>query len=554
DRIASRAGLPTLRASTLAMLSHVDHLEGRDQLAAQRLEQAIELSRSTGQQFHLALALFGEARSLGRLGSIQAAEKAIAESLEITDELRASAQVSDWQSSFLATRYQAYELHVDLLMQLEARHPQKGYRERALQATDRYRARALLDQISDARRRQQAAELTPQALQSPGKTRARPAVPGATVRPAPPKLLQVEEIQQLLDPETSLLSFFLGEERGFVWLIDHDAVHTAVLPPRAAIERIAVRLQRLLKNPRLRSSRGEIAQLADILFGGIGDHLKAKRLLIVADGALRYLPFGVFPVSRAGRLATPLLEDHEITYLPSASVAGEIRRMQSGRPAAPRALAIFADPVYETDDDRLGGTRPPAASDFRRLPHTSVEADQIAHLIDEETLLLTGFAATREAAFNPELGRHRIVHFATHAQLEAEHSENSGIILSLVDQTGRPRNGLLRTSEIYDLRLPADLVVLSACETALGKEIKGEGIVGLSHAFFHAGAARLLVSLWRVDDEATAALMTSFYRGLLHEGLSAPEALRKAQLELRNGSRWRSPYFWAGFVLQGDWT
>jgi CHAT domain-containing protein len=169
-------------------------------------------------------------------------------------------------------------------------------------------------------------------------------------------------------------------------------------------------------------------------------------------------------------------------------------------------------------------------------------------------LMAVGFEASRSLAMSSVLSRYRIIHFAAHGVLNEEHPELSGIVLSMVDRFGHPQDGILRLHDIYNLDLPVDLVVLSACNTAQGKEIKGEGLIGLTRGFMYAGAAGVVASLWKVDDEATAELMTGFYRGLLQEKLSAPAALRQAQLAMASQPRWRSPYFWAGFVIQGKYT
>ncbi|MGH9835193.1 MAG: CHAT domain-containing protein, partial [Blastocatellia bacterium] len=191
---------------------------------------------------------------------------------------------------------------------------------------------------------------------------------------------------------------------------------------------------------------------------------------------------------------------------------------------------------------------------FGRLVFSSEEADSITKLAPRSsTLKATGFAANRQLAASGELGRYRIVHFATHGLINSEHPELSGLVLSLVDENGRPQDGFLRMHELFNLQLPADLVVLSACQTALGKEIKGEGLVGLTRGFMHAGAERVVASLWQVDDQATAQLMQSFYRGMLKENLRPAAALRAAQIEMSRNSRWSSPYYWAGFVIQGEW-
>jgi len=151
------------------------------------------------------------------------------------------------------------------------------------------------------------------------------------------------------------------------------------------------------------------------------------------------------------------------------------------------------------------------------------------------------------------LGNYRIVHIATHGLINSLHPELSGLVLSLVDQRGHAQNGFVQSYELYKLRLRADLVVLSACQTALGEQIRGEGLISLTRPFMYAGVPRVIASLWQVPDRATAELMTVFYRGVLRDQLSPAAALRKAQLKLRKTPRCSHPYFWAGFTLQGDW-
>lgn len=151
------------------------------------------------------------------------------------------------------------------------------------------------------------------------------------------------------------------------------------------------------------------------------------------------------------------------------------------------------------------------------------------------------------------MSRYRVLHFATHGLLNSQHPELSGIVLSLVDERGRPQDGFLRLHEIYNLKLGADLVVLSACQTALGKEIKGEGLVGLTRGFMYAGAPRVVSSLWNVDDRATAELMKRFYEAMFIQGMPPAAALRAAQTSLRREKGWAAPYYWAGFTLQGEW-
>jgi CHAT domain-containing protein len=338
----------------------------------------------------------------------------------------------------------------------------------------------------------------------------------------------------------------------------------------------------------------EAAAVSRMLFGGVADQLihewRGNRLAIVADGALEYLPFAALPLpdlrpastrgpavsARQRPSSIPLAARHEIVRIPSASVLAVLRRETAGRQPAPRTVAILADPVFEAGDPRVTSfVRRPATSPIKgeaasraddltdslnareglsRLPFSREEANAIAALAPaSEVFRVTDFQASRATALGGGLSGHRIVHFATHGVLDSERPALSGLILSLVDQRGKPQDGYLRQHDIYNLRLDADLVVLSACQTALGKEIKGEGLIGLTRAFMYAGAPRVVASLWQVSDLATSELMQTFYRGMLKQHLSPAAALRAAQLQMSQDPRWASPYFWAGFVMQGDW-
>jgi len=262
--------------------------------------------------------------------------------------------------------------------------------------------------------------------------------------------------------------------------------------------------------------------------------------------------------------------EHEIVHLPSASALAVLRRELAGRQPAEKAVAVLADPVFSADDGRVkssgkiqaGGAAALALTravsdvrgDLRRLLMTRSEAEAILSVTPLNAgLKALDFQADRALATSDELSRYRIVHFATHGFLNSQHPELSGLVLSLVDERGRPRDGFLRLHEIFNLRLPAELVVLSACQTGLGKEVKGEGLVGLTRGFMYAGAARVVASLWRVDDTATAELMKSFYRLMLRDGKRPAAALREAQAEIWKKAPERAPFYWAGFVLQGEW-
>jgi CHAT domain-containing protein len=288
------------------------------------------------------------------------------------------------------------------------------------------------------------------------------------------------------------------------------------------------------------------------------------------------VPFGALPHPSRGAGAVPLVVSQEVVSLPSASSLALLRRDLAGRATAPKLVAVLSDPVFRADDPRVRSVRgrepasPPeatpsgsalerSASDIgfarlERLRFSRREADAITALAPPGTSLMAlDFAASRATAMSPSLADYRIVHLAAHGFLNSRHPELSGIALSLVDEAGQAQDGFLRLHDLYNLKLGADLVVLSACQTALGQEVKGEGLVGLTRGFFYAGSPRVVASLWSVRDEATAVLMSRFYRALLKDGVSPSAALRSAQVSLRKEPRWRAPYYWAGFILQGEW-
>jgi CHAT domain-containing protein len=324
-----------------------------------------------------------------------------------------------------------------------------------------------------------------------------------------------------------------------------------------------------------------------MLLGPVEKELGTKRLVVAAQGLLQFIPFGLLPAPAPNAATRPLLiAEHEIVSVPSASTLALLRREVSGRRSAPKSIAVLADPVFSRDDERVGSTdgrleaapsaispagfkeRPgsQAASGrsaneeaapgyFQRLFISRWEAQRITSLVPAgDSLQVLDFAVTREVAESPDLAQYRIIHFATHSIIDNVHPELSGIVLSLVDEHGRARDGFLRAYDIFNLKFPAELIVLSACRTGLGKDVEGEGLVGITRSFMYAGAPRVVVSLWAVNDKATSELMVRFYRRMLGpEHLSPAAALRMAQLEMSKDKRWQSPYFWGAFTLQGEW-
>lgn len=410
-----------------------------------------------------------------------------------------------------------------------------------------------------------------------------------------PQKLGVSEIQGLLDANTLLLEYSLGNERSYVWAVTDNSLNAYVLPKRLEIAAAARRVYDLLtlKN-RAAAKEGEdqadnaekkyvdaASKLSEMVIGPVAHLLPGKRLLIVSDGALQYIPFSALPTPGRHANATPLIVHHEIINLPSASVLAELRRQEASRSKAPMAVAVLADPIFDSSDERLskrpllqpstsasslgrGNDVIRSADDLgltrggkpylSRLLYTRIEADAVMAVTPPgKGMLAVDFDASRAVATSPALARYRIVHFATHGIFNNKHPELSGLVLSLVNKQGKPQDGFLKLQDIYTMRLPVDLVVLSGCETGLGEQINGEGLLSLTRGFMYAGAARVVASLWSVSDIATANLMQDFYRAMERDGTRPAAALRVAQIQMWKQKQWSSPYYWAAFQIQGDW-
>jgi CHAT domain-containing protein len=534
-------------------------------------------------------------RALGRLEpALLHAEEAIG----LVESVRASVADPGLRASFLASRRLAFDLALGLRMDLERSAPDRGHAEAALALSERARARSLLDLLQEARteirqsippelrdrqlslayqlgskarllrastseekRAQLQRELTGLLAEADRlEDEIRRSNPRYAVLHQPP--LDAAGIRGLLDEDTVLLEYTLGEERSYLWLVTRERVESFELPGRAEIEAAARRSYEDVRS--LDKKDGEAhAALSRLLFEKVEGRLHCRRLVIVADGALQYVPFAVLPDPGDPSGNVPLIAGHEIVSLPSASVLDIQRRVLAGRLPAEKAVAILADPVFSASDSRLGkpggGTAPvqvrgEPALRLQRLPATGREAQAIAKLLSPgEAFLALGVKASRSTALSGDLAGYRAVHLATHGLINSETPRLSFLALSMFDEQGRPQEGLLGLSDIYNLDLAAELVVLSGCETALGREIRGEGLVGLTQGFFYAGAERVMASLWRVEDRATAELMSHFYRAMLEKGLPPAAALRSAQLSVRSDPSRQDPFYWAPFVLQGDW-
>ncbi len=653
-----KTGYQSFEAMALHKLGESWLLLDDSEKAIEYLQQAQRLRQELGEKIleafslsKIAQAEIQRAQPFKALGYSQAA-------LGIVEAVRGR-----YTSPYLTANYSAYtrhyyDEHIALLLHLHQQHSASGYDVQAFQTSERARARAQLEMLSDLDTDIRA-EVAPDLLaretglqdridrlaREIAKLARQPSTPEATAKRtdlekellqltteyeqvqgqirtsnpryaalARPQPLSLAEIQrQSLTPDSLLLEYLIGKDKIYLFVVTTDMARplsvfeltakaeieaAATFFKRQKFEAVAELRQRFAyDNPDFQRAA---QTLSNQLLRPVGKLLGKKKLLIVSDSVLQHVPFALLPEpetsvvdseekgqqrsARPGSLSPrrtgsqpPLIVKHEIAYLPSASTLALTRKALNSRPPAAQLLAVFADPVFsQTGKQRVGQPLPKEATIASRaaltpdlekamrdsglagepieldsLPASRTEALTIAGFApSDQRLIALGFEARRDRVMSGVLQKFRYIHFATHAYVDDRYPQLSWLALSLVDPQGREQNGYLRLQDIFRLRLSAELVVLGACRTGLGREWQGEGMLGLSRGFMYAGAPRVLVSLWDVADQETARLMISLYRHLLQQRLTPGAALRQAQLEMWRQRR--APYFWAAFTLQGD--
>ena len=648
-KIQQDSGLKLGLAITLGQLANAHALAHNPERAIATFRDALTLWTELGDESGRARTLYGIASVENKRGNLIAARDTIAQAIKIVESLRARTANQQLRTTLLAAKHDYYKLDIDVKMRLGEQSTSGAFVEAAFESSEHARARSLADLLSERRadirfgvrpelaaeelelnrnlsvvsgkllmlrgssvRPQESARVSTEiealkkefdaltARYNDVLARMRRESPryAELTQPSPP---QASRLKELLDSDTVLLEYALGDERSYLWAVTRSGIEGFRLRGRTEIERVAEGfrdliaayglpkpgendkqyLDRLREFPQQYAQRA--AELNQLILGPVAGRIGSKRLVIVADGALQFIPFeALFAPSEPGadNARQPLGITNEVVYLPSASTLALIRALPRAR-SATRNVAVFADPVFGTNDDRVAAahrrTTPASqgavklvalsralrdvdltagdAATLERLLYTRDEANAIMSVVPIGSgMKAMGFSASRSNATSPAVSGYRIVHFATHALLDDKRPELSGLVMSLVDERGHPQDGFLRLGDIYNLNLPVDMVVLSACRTGIGREVSGEGLIGLTRGFMYAGASKVVATLWKVDDEATAVFMKSFYRHMLKEGMPASSALKLARSEVRQArAEWRSPYFWAGFVLQGDW-
>ncbi len=563
------------------------------------LKESLDLRLSAGLNDDAVATLIEMARVERHRGDPAAARADLERAMNMVEKLRVHVASPDLRATWFASRRAVYEETLDLVFDSQPGGNTQALAAQGLEIAERARSRSWMDELggkryealhamnpdlADRERRltrrlafkSRQLALLPATTEAASKRIALSSqldelqlqyeslaseIGGAGTAKAPiPSPLAAPQIRGLLDEDTVLLEFALGESNSYVWAVTPDDVKWFRLPSRAAIEAIArpvaelasARRDRLARPEMDRQYRASVVRLGRTLLAPVSGFVQNKRIMLSLDGILHYVAFAALP--SPGKPEMPLGIAHEISGIPSASTLAALR---AGRaPAAgPFSIALLADPVF-TGDPR-GGERGGKSNGggLARLPFSLLEANYIAQAAQGATVLRkVGFSAAKAALADDGVRQATILHFATHTRIDGVHPELSGIFLAQVDASGAPRDGLLSLYEIYDLKLPVELAVLSGCSTGLGRAVPGDGFVGLTKAFFYAGAARVLVSLWPIDDEGTALFMRAFYSDLLKPGVRSPvRAMRAAREALWRNPRWKDPAYWSGFSLEGEW-
>lgn len=618
---------PREEARVRGLLGQISEQQGRLEPARQYYRQALETFTRLSDRVNQAAIYYALGRLELKRGNYSLAEDHLRQALEVTENIRRVSTSRDLTAAFSATIHDRYEKYVECLMRQHEAQPSQGFDVRAFETSELARARSLAEllratqtnlvsgldpklaekektlrqslwvkennKIALLGRAYKTEELTAleaeltaleaeyrQVTETIGMHN--PAYEQIT-QPARWSLQQIQK-QVITDDETVLLEYLLGADKSYVWAVTRDGIRSYELPAQATIGEAAQKVYKSLATPPSLDTADErplaTQQLSRMILSPVAAELHKRRLIVVADGVLNYIPFQTLPApSSDGGL---LIDNHEVVNVPSASILGELQQEAGRRRPATKVLAAFGDPVFASNyvqrRDKKGGEQlavvqaMKAGRLYYALRDIELNGDsfepsvirplfyakrELAHLREVaaggETFVAADFAATREQLLRTDLTQYAILHFATHGLLDPKRPENSGLVLSTVNRDGEEQDGFVTLQNIYELRAPVNLVVLSACQTAIGKDVRGEGLLSVTRGFMYAGASSVVASLWKVDDQATAELMREFYTNMLQKGLAPAAALRAAQNSIRQKPQWHSPYYWAAFTLQGEY-
>ena len=592
-------------ARTRALIGQVYETIGKAPEAKQSYEQALQTFDKLSDRVNQSATLFALGRLEMKTGDYQNAETHLRQSIDATENLRRMSSSRDLTAAFSATVHDRYEQYIQCLMR-NHRDPQRlSQVVQAFETSESARARSLAELLRvsntnlstnmDPELAKQESSLRqslrikedervtllgkPYQKQDLEKLDAELEQLNAQYRnvlatidaryPAfeqitQPRSWDLRRIQEEVigDDDTVLLEFLLGSDKSYAWAVTRSSITSYELPPANGITEAVKKVYEFVKGPAKPETKNNLDQatqeLAAKVLWPLADQLNKKRVIVAADGALNYIPFQLLPVGASN--PEPLVAEHELINAPSASILGDLQNEAARRGVRAKALAAFGDPRFP-QDEQTATTRNieinidnPDLSAIGRLFYSAREIANLREVATEEqTVAATEYDATRDHLLSTDLTQFAVLHLATHGLLDPKHPERSGLLLSTVDREGKKLNGFIGLQDVYSLRAPVDLVVLSACQTGLGEDIRGEGLIGLTRGFMYAGATSVVASLWKVEDEATAELMKRFYIEMLKNGKTPAEALRSAQNSIRQRPEWSAPHYWAGFTLQGEY-
>ncbi len=621
----AKAGNAIEPPRTRALMGQVYELLGNYKKADEYYQASLESFRSLDDQIN-------QSATLHKLGSLRLkqdrldeAEEHLRQAIDVTEQLRRNSTSSDLTAAFSASVHERYESFIDCLMRKHKRTQRQDLAVLAFETSELGRARSLSELLRETainqvpgledslaqqervlrqslfvnensrvallgtkyRKEELEAletkhrELEAQYSQIVDIIRARFPLYEQLVRPRGWNISQIQE-QVIADDETVLLEYSLGPEKSYVWAVTRESIKSYEIAGEDQIVESAEKVYKLISSTPGSNTAHQIddaaRQLSQIILSPLTTELHRRRILVVADGVLNYIPFQILVDAGTDE---PLVVRHEIVNAPSASILGQLKQEARHRSPTTNLLAAFGNPVFSANyaaaragagGEQIAAIQDPSSMRLRSalrninlkdnrfdpsllqpLLFAARELATLREIAGGNSLVATEFAASRTNLLATDLSQYAMLHFATHGFLDPTNPENSGLVLSTVNQQGQEQDGFVGLREIYELRAPVSLVVLSACQTALGKDVRGEGLLGLTRGFMYAGASSVVASLWKVDDEATAELMKRFYTNMLERNLTPSAALREAQNSIRQEPQWRSPYYWAGFTLQGDY-
>jgi CHAT domain-containing protein len=614
---------PMEAARILAFMGQVYQAQGSLARAKANYQKALLTFHRLSDQVNESATLYALGALELKQGAVDDAAEHLRQSIQMTEEMRRVSTSSDLTSAFSARVHDRYEKYIDCMMRKFRRSGSKDLEIKAFETSELARARSLTEllratqanpfpnvdpqlalkekQVRESLQINENARVA--LLSSNDKTDKRPelarldseyeqlktqhadvldairrADPGyeQIIRPTAWELSKIQD-QLLADDQTVLLEYSLGSESSYLWATTRSGFKSYKLPGEDKIIALANRVYKLLEATPLSASETDlnnaINELAQVVLFPASEQLGYRRIIVVPDGVLNYIPFQILPATTNGE---PLVADKEIVNAPSATTLGELQREAATRRPARNLLAAFGDPVFadtytvaetgETSEQLVATARLRSAlrdtelngdsfdpATVGRLFYAKRELDGLREVAGDNAVIASEYDATREQFLHTDLTQFTMLHFATHGLFDPKKPESSGLLLSTVNREGKQLDGFLQLRQIYELRAPVLLVVLSACKTALGRDVRGEGLLGITRGFMYAGASSVVASLWNVDDAATAELMRLFYSNMLQRGMKPAEALRAAQNSIRQQPDWHSPHYWAAFTLQGDY-